>query len=118
MIRLTTERVQSTLDHPYVACCGGCGTRLYCALDHDDSTHGVHGRVRRDVHDLAAALLAARADLATERERCARLCDAAAARWSVRSHGATTNDDARRERSNEASALAAEIRGGDIAGCP
>ena len=69
-------------------------------------------------HDLAADLLDAHAALATERERCARLCDAAAARWALLAPGDTVMTDDRRARHNEAAALAAEIRGGDIVGCP
>lgn len=62
--RVATARVRAMLDYPYVACCGGCGTRLYCSHDIDDSAHGIHGRVQRDVHDLAADLLDAREALA------------------------------------------------------
>lgn len=46
----------------------------------------------------------------TLRERAAALCDAAAARWRVLAPGESVASDARRERGNEASALAAEIR--------
>lgn len=43
-------------------------------------------------------------------EGCAALCDAAAARWMTLAPGETATRDARRERGNEAAALAAEIR--------
>jgi len=51
-----------------------------------------------------------RAELREVRERCAALCDAAAARWRMPTTGDAASRDARRERGNEAAALAAEIR--------
>jgi hypothetical protein len=67
---------QVYLDWPYVACCGGCGTRLHCALDHvADVAHATHARVERDVHDLARAV----ATLADEADALrAQLADALA----------------------------------------
>ena len=53
--------------------------------------------------DVAAAV-------AGERARCALMCDAAAARWKTRAAGEAVSSDSRRERGNEAAALAAEIR--------
>jgi len=71
-----------------------------------------------DVPTLLAALrtLAAQhaadvaAAVAGERARCALMCDAAAARWKTRAAGEAVSSDSRRERGNEAAALAAEIR--------
>ena len=48
---------------------------------------------------------------ALERERCAGLCDAAAARWSAKAPGEVVSEGDRWKRANEAAALAAEIRG-------
>lgn len=47
---------------------------------------------------------------AVERERCAALCDAAAARWMTLAPGETATRGIRHERGNEAAALASEIR--------
>lgn len=65
------------------------------------------------VTEILAPGVATRAEaVAAESERCARLADAAAARWSTLAPGERVLADDRRERGNEAAALAAEIRGG------
>jgi hypothetical protein len=95
-------KAQSLLDHPCVACCGDCGSRLFCALDdRDDGSHAVHSRVQRDVHDLARDVLSLADALATaERERDAALASAdLSARAAV---------DAARELGHVAAAAVAE----------
>lgn len=64
-----------------------------------DATESECARLRGEIAAACAARDEARA---VERERCAALCDAAAARWG------TAGD--RWKRSNEAAALAAEMR--------
>ncbi len=54
--------------------------------------------------------------IAGERERCARLCDAAATRWRSHRDVDYAARDKLRARSNEAAALAAEIRGAQADG--
>lgn len=58
-----------------------------------------------------AVVAVLRARLDGERERCARLCDAAAARWRSHRDVDYAARDKLRARGKEAAALAAEIRG-------
>ena len=105
--------VERLLDNMFIASCGARSSRSRPALS-------VRGAVASLVwlSDWPVAEIVAPGELTrvetvmAERERCAAVCDAAAARWGVLAPGELTRADDRRERGNEASALAAEIRGG------